>query len=80
MACDEFSERQWYENLHLSKGTVLYIVNEGEDDITRTDSKLRRTVPTFQRVALKSTSWHPPQNIVPWLICLEYQGPLLAFA
>ena len=28
------------------------MVNEVEDDITRTDSKLRKAVPTFQRVAL----------------------------
>ena len=52
MACNEFSEKQWYENFHLSKGNVLYIVNEVEDDITRTDLKLRKTVPAFQRVAL----------------------------
>ena len=36
----------------MSKGTVLYIVNELDDDITRTDSKLRKAIPTFQRVAL----------------------------
>ena len=36
----------------MSKGTVLYIVNELEDDITRTDSKLRKAIPIFQRVAL----------------------------
>ena len=52
MACNEFSEKQWYENFHLSKGTVLNIVNEVEDDVTRTDSKLRKAVPSFQRVAL----------------------------
>ena len=52
MAFHEFSEKQWHENFHLSKGTVLYIANEVEDDITRTDSKLRKAVPTFQRVAL----------------------------
>ena len=28
------------------------MVNEVEDDITRTDSKLRKAVPTFQREAL----------------------------
>ena len=66
---------QWYENVHLSKGTVLYIVHEVEDDVNRTDSKLRKAVPGFQRVAL-TISWHPPQNIVPWLICLEYRDPL----
>ena len=46
------SEKQWHEYFHLSKGTVLYIVNELEDDITRTDSKLQKAIPTFQRVAL----------------------------
>ena len=30
LVCNEFSEKQWYENFHLSKGTVLYIVNELE--------------------------------------------------
>ena len=52
MACNEFSEKQWHGYFHLSKGTVLYIVNEVEENITRTDSKLRKAVPTFQRVAL----------------------------
>ena len=41
-----------YGNFHLSKGTVLYIVNEVEDDITDTDSKLWKAFPAFQRVAL----------------------------
>ena len=45
-------EKQWYGNFHLSKGTVLYIVNEVEDDITHTDSKLWKAFPAFQRVAL----------------------------
>ena len=52
MACTQLSEKEWYENFHMSKGTVLYIVNEVEDDVKHTDSKLRKAVPTFQRVAL----------------------------
>ena len=36
----------------MSKETVLYIVNEVEDDVNGADSKLRKKVPTFQQVAL----------------------------
>ena len=38
MACTQFSEKEWYENFHMSKGTVLYIVNEVEDDVKCSDS------------------------------------------
>lgn len=52
MACSKFSEKEWYENFHVSKGTVLYIVHEVDNDVTSTDSKLQKAFPTFQGVAL----------------------------
>ena len=79
MACSKFSEKEWYENFHVSKGTVLYIVHEVDMMLHTLIRNCRKHFPHFKEWFRRFTTWHPLQNVVSWLICLECSYPLSAF-
>ena len=52
MAETTFSDKEWYENFHVSKETFQYIVFEIEDEIARKDTKMGKAISSRKRVAV----------------------------
>ena len=52
MAETTFKDRQWYENVRVSRETFQYIVSEVEHEICRQDTKFQKAVWPSTNVAI----------------------------
>ena len=55
-----FTTQDWLENFRMSNATFTYLCNEIRSAIERQDTKMRKCIPTEQRVAL--TLWYLATN------------------